>query len=89
MLARRVTSQPILLLLTYRDNERTPELDAFLAELNRERLAVELRLCAWAAAEVDAMLRAIFGLSRPVRAEFLEAALHAPPRATPSLLKRC
>jgi DNA-binding CsgD family transcriptional regulator/tetratricopeptide (TPR) repeat protein len=73
MLARRITSQPILLLLTYRDDERTPELDAFLAALNRERLVMELALVRLGSNEVDAMLRAIFELPRPVRAEFLEA----------------
>jgi DNA-binding CsgD family transcriptional regulator len=73
VLARHVISQPILLLLTYRDDERTPELNMFLSGLNRERLAVEISLMRLGSAEVDAMLRAIFGLARPVRAEFLEA----------------
>jgi DNA-binding CsgD family transcriptional regulator len=72
-LARQVASQPILLLLTYRDDERSLELDAFLAALNRERLAVEVPLARFGSTEVDAMLRAIFDLTRPVRAEFLEA----------------
>jgi predicted ATPase/DNA-binding NarL/FixJ family response regulator len=73
VLARRIPSLPILLLLTYRDNERTPELDVFLAALNRERLAVELLLTCLQSAEVNTMLRAIFDLARPVRAEFLHA----------------
>jgi DNA-binding NarL/FixJ family response regulator len=72
-LARRIPSQPILLLLTYRDDQRTPELDVFLAALNRERLAVEIPLVRLDSSEVDAMLRAIFALPRPVRAEFLQA----------------
>jgi predicted ATPase/DNA-binding NarL/FixJ family response regulator len=86
MLARRVASQPILLLLTYRDDERTPELDAFQAVLNRERLAVELPLVRLGSSEVDTMLRAIFELPRPVRAEFLEA-LYATTEGNPFFIE--
>jgi len=85
-LARRVASQPILLLLTYRDEQRSPELDAFLAELNRERLAVELALARLGSDQVDAMLRAIFALARPVRAEFLEA-LYATTEGNPFFIE--
>src|SRR4029079_16990672 len=60
-------------LLTYRSDETPPGLAHFLAGLDRERLAVELRLPRLTPADVDAMLRAIFDLPRPVRAEFLEA----------------
>ena len=35
LLARRISSQPILLLITYRDDETTPELTHFLAGLDR------------------------------------------------------
>jgi DNA-binding CsgD family transcriptional regulator len=72
-LARRATAQPIMLLLTYRDDERTPELDGFLAGLDRERAAIELPLARLNTGDVEAMLRAIFDLPRPVRAEFLDA----------------
>jgi tetratricopeptide (TPR) repeat protein len=69
-LARKITSQPILLLLTCRNDESHPALDHFLAELNRERLATELQLQRLTVAEVDSMLQAIFGLNRLVNAEF-------------------
>ncbi len=72
-LARRIASQPILLLLTYRSDEAQPGLSHFLAGLDRERLATELALTRLTSVEVDEMLRAIFGLTRSVRAEFLDA----------------
>jgi DNA-binding NarL/FixJ family response regulator len=71
-LARHIPSQPILLLLTYRDDEIPEELAAFLAALDRERLSTELRLRCLSAGDVDAQIRAIFDLHRPVRTEFLE-----------------
>jgi DNA-binding CsgD family transcriptional regulator len=60
-------------LLTYRNDETNSNLTHFLAELDRERLATELALSRLSLSEVDAMLRAIFELARPVRAEFLDA----------------
>ena len=72
-LGRRLAVQPILLLLSYRSDETLPVLMHFLAELDRERLAHELTLARLAPNEVEAMLRAIFDLAQPVRAEFLEA----------------
>ena len=69
-LARRLHSVPVLLLLTYRMDETHPALNHFLAELNRERLALELTLQRLTMAEVDGMLRAIFDLDRPVSAVF-------------------
>jgi predicted ATPase len=72
-LARRPIGQPALLLLTYRDDERTPELDAFLAGLDREPAAIGLPLARLSTGDLDRMLRAIFDLPRPMRAEFQEA----------------
>ncbi|HZY43897.1 MAG TPA: AAA family ATPase, partial [Anaerolineae bacterium] len=60
-LARRLNSQPILLLLTYRNDEIDARVNHLLAELDREHIATELVLKRFAQAEVDAMLRAIFG----------------------------
>ncbi len=71
-LARCTASQPILLLLTYRAEEVEPALSHFLAEIDRERLASELRLAPLSIDEVGAMLRAIFDLHRAVRADFLD-----------------
>ena len=72
-LARRITTQPILLLLTFRSDQLHPGLEHLLSSLDRERLAIELSLAPLDIGEVDSMLRTIFGLSRPVRAEFLNA----------------
>ncbi len=72
-IARRITVQPIVLLLTFRDEQIQPALEHFLGSLNRERLAVEFSLVPLTIDEVDGMLRAIFDLERPVRAEFLNA----------------
>ncbi len=72
LLARRISSQSILLLVTYRSDERTPELTHFLAELNRGRLGVEFTLKRMSPLEVDAMLRAILDLKNPISQEFLD-----------------
>lgn len=70
-LARRVSTQPILLLLTYREPEAMGFLGNFLVELNRERLASKLELNPLSLSEVSTLLAAIFELPRPIRAEFL------------------
>ena len=72
-LARRVVTQPILLLLTCRSEEIYPGLAHFLAQLNRERHFAEITLSRLTDDEVGALIRAIFHLSRPVRPDFLEA----------------
>ena len=61
-LARHSTTQPLLLLLSYRSDEVRPHLRQFLAQLDRERLAQELWLAHLTRDDVDAMLRAIFSL---------------------------
>jgi DNA-binding CsgD family transcriptional regulator/tetratricopeptide (TPR) repeat protein len=71
-LARRVPTESILLLLTYRNDELSPALAALLAALDRERLATELLLPHLSRDDIAALLRATFTLSRPVRMEFLE-----------------
>jgi DNA-binding CsgD family transcriptional regulator len=68
-LARHSTTQPLLLLLTYRNDEVRPRLRQFLAQLDRERLAQELWLAHLTRDDVDAMLRAIFSLPRSARLE--------------------
>src|SRR5690606_12678849 len=72
-LARRIATLPILLLITYRDDEISPALAKLLAALDRRRLAGELRLARLDRAGVDEMLRAIWGLERAVRPDFLDA----------------
>jgi DNA-binding CsgD family transcriptional regulator/tetratricopeptide (TPR) repeat protein len=70
-LARHIPSQPVLLVLTYRNDEESSHLDHMLSQLDRERLAAEMRLLPLSVAEVEGMVRAIFGLAHPVQAEHL------------------
>ncbi|HZQ35026.1 MAG TPA: AAA family ATPase, partial [Dehalococcoidia bacterium] len=72
-LARQIEGQRVLLLLSYRNDEAHEALAHLLAELERERLAVELPLGRLATGEVDALLRGIFGQRQPVRRDFLQA----------------
>jgi DNA-binding CsgD family transcriptional regulator/tetratricopeptide (TPR) repeat protein len=72
-LARRVPSRAIVLLLTYRSDEVHAGLRHFLATLDRARLASEWSLDPLSAPDVEAMLRAIFQLTQPVRSDFLDA----------------
>jgi predicted ATPase/DNA-binding CsgD family transcriptional regulator len=60
LLARRTVSHPLLLLVTYRQEEMRAELSNWLAQLTRERLAEPLRLAPLARADVDLMLSALF-----------------------------
>jgi len=63
-LARRCAAHPLLLLLTYRNEEMPKGLRHFLAHLDRERLAQECSLARLTRDEVEAMLRAIFAPPR-------------------------
>ena len=63
-LARRCSSQPLLVLLTYRNDEVRPNLAHMLAQVDRERLAQEFPLGRLARSNVAAMLRAIFDVRR-------------------------
>jgi DNA-binding CsgD family transcriptional regulator len=73
LLARRVTREPILLLGTYRDDEVDRGLGAFLSEVDRSRLTVELRITPLGRDGLAAMLRAIYKLDAEIRPEFLHA----------------
>jgi DNA-binding CsgD family transcriptional regulator len=59
-LTRRLTSHPILLLVTYRQEETFPLLNGWLAQLDRERFAHEVKLLRLSRSDVDTMLSAIF-----------------------------
>ena len=72
-LAARIAVRPILLLLTYRSDEVPDHLGHVLAAFDRRRLATELLLKPLSEADVAVMLRAIFGLGRPVRGDFVRA----------------
>ncbi len=72
-LARHVPAQPMLVLLTYRSDEVRPELAAFLAALDRERLGTEIHVPRLSIGDVDAQIRTIFDLQRAISTEFLGA----------------
>jgi DNA-binding CsgD family transcriptional regulator/Tfp pilus assembly protein PilF len=72
-LARRCVAHPLLLFLTYRNDEVHPGLSNWLAQLDRERLAQEFVLTPLSRSEVAALLRAIFDLQRPMPTETLDA----------------
>ncbi len=72
-LSRRCVHHPLLVVLTYRHDETGPGLSRWLAQLDREHLAQELILPPLSRSDVAAMLRAIFGLERPVPPATLEA----------------
>src|SRR5262245_37197126 len=71
-LARRCAHHPLLLVLTYRNDDMHPGLSTWLAQLDREHLAHEFSLTPLSRSEVDAMLRAIFDLQRPMPASTLD-----------------
>jgi DNA-binding NarL/FixJ family response regulator len=70
-LIRRLSARPVLFALTYRADAMDATLRAFVAELDRARVATEFTLAPFAEREVEAIIRAIFGQAQPVRAEFV------------------
>jgi predicted ATPase len=72
-LARRCAAHPLLLVMTYRNDEIHPGLRSWLAQLGPEHLAQEFVLTPLSHSDVVAMLRAIFDLQRPVHPETLDA----------------
>jgi DNA-binding CsgD family transcriptional regulator/tetratricopeptide (TPR) repeat protein len=67
VLARRLPREPVLLIATYREDEVSSGLRYLLEELDRWRLAIELRLTRLGRVEVAAMLRAMSEPDRPIR----------------------
>ncbi len=72
-LARRTDRERLFLLLTYRGDEVHPDLEHFLATLDRERLGHEICLDRLDAGQVAVMLQTIFGVDSPVPADLLHA----------------
>ena len=66
-LARGCRHLPILFVLTYRNDEVSPELRHTLAEFDREHLAQDFSLQRFGRADVDAMLQAIFAMHQAVQ----------------------
>jgi DNA-binding CsgD family transcriptional regulator/tetratricopeptide (TPR) repeat protein len=69
--AHRVASLPLLLLLTYRNDEIRARLRHFLANLDRARLANEFTLDRLNEHDVDALIQSILALGQPVNPDFL------------------
>jgi predicted ATPase/DNA-binding CsgD family transcriptional regulator len=72
-LARHSSDHPLMLLMTYRNDEIRPALGSWLAQLDRERLAHEYSLASLSRNDVDRMLQAIFDAQRRVPSETLDA----------------
>ena len=66
-LTRHAAAHPLLVLLSYRSDEGAPGLRHFRTELDRGRLARELDLKPLTRRGVEAMVRAIAALDRPVQ----------------------
>jgi DNA-binding CsgD family transcriptional regulator len=71
-LARQVPRYPVLLALTYRPDESHAVLAPMLAELDRERVAVEIELQPLSAADVQALLRALVSREGRLRQDVAE-----------------
>jgi predicted ATPase len=61
-LSRSISALPVLILLTYRNDEIQAGLQRFLVQLDRARLSHELQLVLLTNSDVDAMLQAMLGL---------------------------
>ncbi|GAC1361882.1 MAG: hypothetical protein PVS3B1_22450 [Ktedonobacteraceae bacterium] len=72
-LARSSARHPLLLVLTYRNDEVHSALRQWLAQLDRERLAHEICLSPLSRNEVEAMLQGIFDWQLPLPTATLDA----------------
>jgi len=75
-LARRIGTQPIALVLTFRSDEVGTRLAKLLADFDRARCASEVALRPLAVAEVSEMLQAIFGSHVALGSAFVDG-LHS------------
>ncbi len=75
-LARRVQKARLLLVMTYRDNEveldQTHPLNAMLLDLNRERLAGQLKLARLSREQIRELLAAMLSTAGDITPEFLD-----------------
>lgn len=70
-LSRRLQSNPILILMTFRSNEVSTELARFLAGLNRERLSTEIQLGPLSRTDLSKAAETIF--NRPLKVDFRDS----------------
>jgi DNA-binding CsgD family transcriptional regulator len=75
VLVRRLAERPVLVLVSYRDDELhdRSDLRATLADLKRHRLAHEIRLARLGPEQVEQMIRAILGVRGEISADFVRA----------------
>lgn len=71
-LARRIRTQPVLIVITFRSDEVQPPLRQLLAHLDREHVLLDWPLARLGTQDVQLMMQAIFELDAPIRAEFLD-----------------
>ncbi|MEO7998611.1 MAG: AAA family ATPase, partial [Gemmatimonadaceae bacterium] len=64
-LARRISEQPVAMVLSFRSDEVGAPLERLLAELDRTRIATELNLSRFSSDEIETMLAAIFDGGTP------------------------
>ena len=72
-LARHIAAQRIGLLLSYRVDEKPPPLDHAIAELDRARLAIEVRVNPLSRADIEVMAGAILSALTLLRPDFVDA----------------
>ncbi len=70
--SRRVTTEAVLLVLTFRDDEAQPSLRRLLGGLSRERLAIEWPLARLDKEQVTEMISAIFGMTSAMHEHTLD-----------------
>ena len=71
--ARRARTLPVFMVLTFRPETNSAALERFLAQLNRERFAQEMRVQPLSREAVDALLRTMLGWEKPVNPSLLSA----------------
>ena len=87
-LARRISQQPIAMVLTFRSDEIGQRLARLLADLDRARVASEVGLRPLGATDVSAMLQAIFGSDVTFDGSFVNT-LHGLTEEIPFSSRRC
>lgn len=85
-LARHCAGHRLLLLITYRSDEIHSSLQNWLAQMDRDRLALELLLEPLSRTDVEALLSAIYGQPHPLRADFVET-LHTLTEGNPFFIE--
>ncbi len=70
--ARRIATYPILILATYRTEDRSPRLEHHLVQLKRAHLVEETQLAGLSREEVSQMIQSILRVGSPINNEWLD-----------------